>query len=43
VSVLVKIKKLISLTLATTMIAGTVLSTHYMANETEKKVVQLII
>lgn len=36
-SVLVKIKKLISLTLATTMIAGTVLSTHYMANETEKK------
>ena len=36
-SVLIKIKKLISLTLATTMIAGTVLSTHYMANETEEK------
>lgn len=34
---MIKIKKLISLTLATTMIAGTVLSTHYMANETEEK------
>ena len=34
---MIKIKKLISLTLATTMIAGTVLSTHYMANETDEQ------
>ncbi len=36
-SVLIKFKKLISLTLVTTMIVGTTLTTNFIADETEKK------